>query len=215
MIKVSKISKRYGNNVVLKNISFEVEKGDIAVIIGPSGSGKSTLLRCLNLLEKIDEGKIFFENVEVNNNNINENKYRQQIGMVFQQFNLFQNMNVKENITLALINLKICNKEEAEKIAYELLKKVNLIEMADKYPNQLSGGEQQRVSIARTLAMNPKVILFDEPTSSLDPEMIDEVLKVIRELAKSGMTMIIVTHEMGFAKEVGNKIFFMERRNNC
>ena len=209
MLKTEKIYMNYGDKEILKEIDFKVEKGDKVIIIGPSGSGKSTLLRCLNLLEMTDKGKIIFEGKEINLD-ININEYRQKIGMVFQQFNLFPNLTVKENIMLAPVNLKLKTKEEAEKDAMKLLKRINLKDKADKFPSQLSGGEKQRVAIIRALAMKPDIILFDEPTSALDPEMVNEVLKLMKEVADEGMTMVIVTHEMDFAKEIGTKIVFMD-----
>ena len=209
MLKTEKIYKNYGDKEILKEIDFKVEKGDKVIIIGPSGSGKSTLLRCLNLLEMTDKGKIMFEGKEINLD-ININEYRQKIGMVFQQFNLFPNLTVKENIMLAPVNLKLKTKEEAEKDAMKLLKRINLKDKADKFPSQLSGGEKQRVAIIRALAMKPEIILFDEPTSALDPEMVKEVLNLMKEVADEGMTMVIVTHEMDFAKEIGTKIVFMD-----
>ena len=210
MLEVKNICKSFDEKEVLKDINLKVEKGEKVIIIGPSGSGKSTFLRTLNLLESIDSGEIILENNKVNTKT-NINQYRQNIGMVFQNFNLFNNLTVKENIMLAPVTLKIKTKEEAEKEAKELLKKINLKEKANKYPNQLSGGEKQRVAIVRALAMNPKIMLFDEPTSALDPEMVSEVLNLMKDLAESGMTMIIVTHEMGFAKEIGSKIVFMDK----
>lgn len=209
MIETKQIHKSFDNNEILKGVSFKVEQGEKVVIIGPSGSGKSTLLRCLNFLEIPDKGKILFENEEITNKT-DIDKIRQQIGMVFQHFNLFPNLTVKENITVAPVNLGIKTKEEANKQAEKLLKKINLLNSADKYLNQLSGGEKQRVAIVRALAMNPKVMLFDEPTSALDPEMVGEVLELMKSLAKEGMTMVIVTHEMGFAKEVGSRVVFMD-----
>lgn len=210
MLEVKNICKSFDGKEVLKNINLKVEKGEKVIIIGPSGSGKSTFLRTLNLLELIDSGEIIFENNKINIKT-NIDQYRQNIGMVFQNFNLFNNLTVKENIMLAPVTLKMKSKEEAEKEAKELLKKINLKDKANKYPNQLSGGEKQRVAIVRALAMNPKVMLFDEPTSALDPEMVSEVLSLMKDLAESGMTMIIVTHEMGFAKEIGSKIVFMDK----
>ena len=209
MLKTEKIYKNYGDKEILKEIDFKVEKGEKVIIIGPSGAGKSTLLRCLNLLEMTDKGKIIFEGKEINLD-ININEYRQKIGMVFQQFNLFPNLTVKENIMLAPVNLKLKTKEEAEKDAMKLLKRINLKDKADKFPSQLSGGEKQRVAIIRALAMKPEIILFDEPTSALDPEMVKEVLNLMKEVADEGMTMVIVTHEMDFAKEIGTKIVFMD-----
>ena len=210
MLEVKNICKSFDGKEVLKNINLKVEKGEKVIIIGPSGSGKSTFLRTLNLLESIDGGEIILENNKINTKT-NIDQYRQNIGMVFQSFNLFNNLTVKENIMLAPVTLKMKTKEEAEKEAKELLKKINLKDKANKYPNQLSGGEKQRVAIVRALAMNPKVMLFDEPTSALDPEMVSEVLSLMKDLAESGMTMIIVTHEMGFAKEIGSKIVFMDK----
>ena len=209
MLEVKNICKSFDGKEVLKNINLKVEKGEKVIIIGPSGSGKSTFLRTLNLLESIDSGEIILENNKINTK-INIDQYRQNIGMVFQSFNLFNNLTVKENIMLAPVTLKLKTKEEAEKEAKELLKKINLKDKMDKYPNQLSGGEKQRVAIVRALAMNPKIMLFDEPTSALDPEMVSEVLNLMKDLAESGMTMIIVTHEMSFAKEIGSKIVFMD-----
>lgn len=209
MLEVKNIFKSFDGKEILKGINLKVDKGEKVIIIGPSGSGKSTFLRTLNLLESIDDGEIIFENNKINNKT-NIDQYRQNIGMVFQSFNLFNNLTVKENIMLAPVTLKIKTKEEAEKEAKELLKKINLKDKANKYPNQLSGGEKQRVAIVRALAMNPQIMLFDEPTSALDPEMVGEVLKLMEDLADDGMTMIIVTHEMGFAKEIGTKIVFMD-----
>ena len=210
MLEVKNICKSFDGKEVLKNINLKVEKGEKVIIIGPSGSGNSTFLRTLNLLELIDSGEIIFDN-NIINIKTNIDQYRQNIGMVFQNFNLFNNLTVKENIMLAPVTLKMKSKEEAEKEAKELLNKINLKDKANKYPNQLSGGEKQRVAIVRALAMNPKVMLFDEPTSALDPEMVSEVLSLMKDLAESGMTMIIVTHEMGFAKEIGSNIVFMDK----
>lgn len=210
MLEVKKICKSFDRKEVLNGINLRVDKGEKVIIIGPSGSGKSTFLRTLNLLESIDSGEIIFENDKINEKT-NIDQYRQNIGMVFQSFNLFNNLTVKENIMLAPVTLKIKTKEEAEKEAKKLLKKIGLKDKENKYPNQLSGGEKQRVAIARALAMNPKIMLFDEPTSALDPEMVLEVLNLMKELAESGMTMIIVTHEMSFAKEIGSKIVFMDK----
>ena len=210
MLEVKKICKSFDGKEVLNEINLKVDKGEKVIIIGPSGSGKSTFLRTLNLLESIDSGEIIFEKDKINAKT-NIDQYRQNIGMVFQCFNLFNNLNVKENIMLAPVTLKIKTKEEAEKEAKKLLKKIGLKDKENKYPNQLSGGEKQRVAIARALAMNPKIMLFDEPTSALDPEMVLEVLNLMKELAESGMTMIIVTHEMSFAKEIGSKIVFMDK----
>lgn len=210
MLEVKNICKSFDGKEVLTDINLKIKKGEKVIIIGPSGSGKSTFLRTLNLLETIDGGEIIFENNKINAK-MKIDQYRQNIGMVFQSFNLFNNLTVKENIMLAPVTLKLKTKEEAEKQAKEFIKKINLKDKADKYPNQLSGGEKQRVAIARALAMNPKIMLFDEPTSALDPEMVLEVLNLMEGLAKSGMTMVIVTHEMGFAKEIGSKIVFMDK----
>lgn len=209
MLETKKIFKSFDGKEILKGINLKVEKGEKVIIIGPSGSGKSTFLRCLNLLETKDSGDIVFEgNMITEKTNLDE--YRKNIGMVFQNFNLFNNMTVKENIMLAPTTLKLKSKEEAEKDAKKLLKKINLLSKIDKYPNQLSGGEKQRVAIVRALAMEPKIMLFDEPTSALDPEMVGEVLDLMKKLADDGMTMIIVTHEMKFAKEIGSKVIFMD-----
>nr|WP_310786016.1 amino acid ABC transporter ATP-binding protein [Fusobacterium nucleatum] len=210
MINVENLSKNFGNLKVLKNISTTINKGEIISIIGPSGSGKSTFLRCINKLEEPTKGHIYIDGMDLMDKNTDINKIRERVGMVFQHFNLFPNMTVLENLTLSPIMVKKEGKEEAEKYASYLLEKVGLSDKANSYPSQLSGGQKQRIAIARALAMKPEVILFDEPTSALDPEMIKEVLDVMRNLAKEGMTMIIVTHEMGFAKNVGNRILFMD-----
>ncbi|KGG80694.1 amino acid ABC transporter ATP-binding protein [Caloranaerobacter azorensis] len=210
MIRVSNLHKEFGNTHVLKGIDIHIKKGEIVVIIGPSGSGKSTFLRCLNLLEQPSRGEIIFEGISITDKNNDINKQRQKMGMVFQQFNLFPHMTVLDNITLAPRKVKKVNKEEAEKVAFDLLRRIGLEDKAYSYPNQLSGGQKQRIAIARALAMSPDVILFDEPTSALDPEMVGEVLDVMKELASEGMTMIIVTHEMGFAREVANRVVFMD-----
>ena len=210
MIKVENLSKNFGNLKVLKNISTTVNKGEIISIIGPSGSGKSTFLRCINKLEEPTEGHIYIDGMDLMDKKTDINKIRERVGMVFQHFNLFPNMTVLENLTLSPIMVKKESKEEAEKYASYLLEKVGLSDKANSYPTQLSGGQKQRIAIARALAMKPEVILFDEPTSALDPEMIKEVLDVMRDLAKEGMTMLIVTHEMGFARNVGNRILFMD-----
>ncbi|ALF25263.1 peptide ABC transporter ATP-binding protein [Fusobacterium nucleatum subsp. nucleatum] len=210
MINVENLSKNFGNLKVLKNISTSINKGEIISIIGPSGSGKSTFLRCINKLEEPTKGHIYIDGMDLMDKNTDINKIRERVGMVFQHFNLFPNMTVLENLTLSPIMVKKESKEEAEKYASYLLEKVVLSDKANSYPSQLSGGQKQRIAIARALAMKPEVILFDEPTSALDPEMIKEVLDVMRDLAKEGMTMIIVTHEMGFAKNVGNRILFMD-----
>ena len=208
MIITKDLQKSFGGNQVLRGINEHIEKGEKVVIIGPSGSGKSTFLRCLNLLEEPTGGEIWFEGNNITDKGTDINKLRQKMGMVFQQFNLFPHMTVKENITLAPVQLGIMNREESEKKALELLKRVGLPEKAEQYPKQLSGGQKQRIAIARALAMNPDVMLFDEPTSALDPEMVGEVLELMKELADEGMTMVVVTHEMGFAKEVATRILF-------
>ena len=210
MINVENLSKNFGDLKVLKNISTTINKGEIISIIGPSGSGKSTFLRCINKLEEPTEGHIYIDGMDLMDKNTDINKIRERVGMVFQHFNLFPNMTVLENLTLSPIMVKKESKEEAEKYASCLLEKVGLSDKANSYPTQLSGGQKQRIAIARALAMKPEVILFDEPTSALDPEMIKEVLDVMRDLAKEGMTMLIVTHEMGFARNVGNRILFMD-----
>ena len=210
MINVENLSKNFGNLKVLKNISTTINKGEIISIIGPSGSGKSTFLRCINKLEEPTKGHIYIDGMDLMDKNTDINKIRERVGMVFQHFNLFPNMTVLENLTLSPTMVKKESKEEAEKYALYLLEKVGLSDKANSYPTQLSGGQKQRIAIARALAMKPEVILFDEPTSALDPEMIKEVLDVMRDLAKEGMTMLIVTHEMGFAKNVGNRILFMD-----
>ena len=210
MINIENLSKNFGNLKVLKNISTTINKGEIISIIGPSGSGKSTFLRCINKLEEPTEGHIYIDGMDLMDKNTDINKIRERVGMVFQHFNLFPNMTVLENLTLSPMMVKKESKEEAEKYASYLLKKVGLSDKSNSYPAQLSGGQKQRIAIARALAMKPEVILFDEPTSALDPEMIKEVLDVMRDLAKEGMTMLIVTHEMGFARNVGNRILFMD-----
>ena len=211
MIKVVNLYKNFGKLEVLKNISAEIHKGDIVAIIGPSGSGKSTFLRCLNRLEEPTDGHIYVKGEDLMAPETDINKVREKVGMVFQHFNLFPHKTVLENLTLSPMKLKGYSQEEADKKAMALLDKVGLREKADAYPNQLSGGQKQRIAIARALAMEPEVMLFDEPTSALDPEMIKEVLDVMRGLAKEGMTMLIVTHEMGFARNVANRLFFMDR----
>ena len=210
MINVENLSKNFGDLKVLKNISTTINKGEIISIIGPSGSGKSTFLRCINKLEEPTEGHIYIDGMDLMDKKTDINKIRERVGMVFQHFNLFPNMTVLENLTLSPIMVKKESKDEAEKYALYLLEKVGLLDKAKSYPTQLSGGQKQRIAIARALAMKPEVILFDEPTSALDPEMIKEVLDVMRDLAKEGMTMLIVTHEMGFARNVGNRILFMD-----
>jgi len=213
MIKVNSLSKSFGDLQVLKNISTEISAKEVVCIIGSSGSGKSTFLRCLNLLEEPSGGEIIVEGENILDKAVDINKLRQKMGMVFQQFNLFPQKTVIENITLAPIRLKKKTKEEAEKQAMELLKKVGLVEKATAYPSNLSGGQQQRVAIARALAMEPHVMLFDEPTSALDPEMVGEVLRVMKQLAQEGMTMVIVTHEMGFAREVADRVIYIDDGN--
>ena len=210
MINVENLSKNFGDLKVLKNISTTVNKGEVISIIGPSGSGKSTFLRCINKLEEPTEGHIYIDGMDLMDKKTDINKIRERVGMVFQHFNLFPNMTVLENLTLSPTMVKKESKDEAEKYALYLLEKVGLLDKAKSYPTQLSGGQKQRIAIARALAMKPEVILFDEPTSALDPEMIKEVLDVMRDLAKEGMTMLIVTHEMGFARNVGNRILFMD-----
>lgn len=210
MIDVKNLNKVFGDNHVLKNINETINQGEKVVIVGPSGSGKSTFLRCLNLMEKPTSGEIYFEGEEITHAKEKDvNKIRQRMGMVFQHFNLFPHLTIKGNITLAPVKLGLMTKEEANKKAEELLEKVGLSEKSDQYPAQLSGGQKQRIAIARSLAMNPDVILFDEPTSALDPEMVGEVLNLMKELADDGMTMVVVTHEMGFAREVGSRVMFM------
>ena len=210
IIQMQNINKYYGNFHALKNINFKVKKGEVVVICGPSGSGKSTLIRCINRLEEIDNGKIIVDGYDLYDKKTNINKLRQEVGMVFQHFNLFPHLSILENITLAPIKVKKMPKKEAETLAKELLERVKIHHQANKYPNELSGGQKQRVAIARTLAMKPKIILFDEPTSALDPEMIGEVLDVMKQLAKENYTIVCVTHEMGFAKEVSDRIVFMD-----
>ena len=210
LIKVTDLQKSFGSLGVLKGINTEIKKGEVVVVIGPSGSGKSTFLRCLNRLEEPTGGKIELDGVDITDKKVNINKHREKMGMVFQQFNLFNNHTILKNITLAPVKLGIMKKAEAEQKALELLRRVGLEEKANAYPSQLSGGQKQRVAIVRALAMNPEVMLFDEPTSALDPEMVGEVLDVMKELAQSGMTMVVVTHEMGFAREVGSRVVFMD-----
>ncbi|WP_273320173.1 amino acid ABC transporter ATP-binding protein [Vallitalea guaymasensis] len=210
MIYVNDLHKKFGELHVLKGINTHIEKGEVVVVIGPSGSGKSTFLRCLNLLEAPTEGSIIFEDVDITSKRNNINVQRQKMGMVFQQFNLFPHMTVLDNITLSPIKVKKIPKGDAEKKAMALLARVGLEDKADAYPKQLSGGQKQRIAIVRALAMEPDVMLFDEPTSALDPEMVGEVLDVMKQLASEGMTMVVVTHEMGFAREVGTRLFFMD-----
>ena len=211
MIKVKNLHKKFGDLTVLDGIDEHIEQGEVVVVIGPSGSGKSTFLRCLNLLETATDGEIYVDDQQINAPKVNVNEVRQKMGMVFQQFNLFPHLTIMDNITLAPVLLKKMTKEEAVKKGHELLERVNLSEKADAYPAQLSGGQKQRVAIARALAMNPEIMLFDEPTSALDPEMVGEVLDVMKDLAGSGMTMVIVTHEMGFAREVASRVLFIDQ----
>ena len=213
MIHVNNLHKSFGKNDVLKGINEHIKKGEVVVVIGPSGSGKSTFLRCLNLLEEPTSGEIVFEGNSITDKKVDINKIREKMGMVFQQFNLFPHKTVLENLTIAPIKVKGISKAEAEKKAFELLERVGLTDKAKAYPSSLSGGQKQRIAIARALAMEPDVMLFDEPTSALDPEMVGEVLSVMKDLAKDGMTMVVVTHEMGFAREVGDRILFMDNGN--
>ncbi|MEH7382648.1 amino acid ABC transporter ATP-binding protein [Bacillus sp. JJ1533] len=210
MIKIDNIKKSFGKNEVLKGISADIKPQEVVVVIGPSGSGKSTFLRCINLLETIDEGHVYIEGVDTTDKKTNINQIRTDVGMVFQQFNLFPHKTVMENIMLSPLKVKKLPHEKAYNKGMELLKKVGLAEKADAYPDSLSGGQKQRVAIARALAMEPKIMLFDEPTSALDPEMVGEVLEVMKQLAREGMTMVVVTHEMGFAREVGDRVLFMD-----
>lgn len=213
MIAVEHLTKRFGRNLVLDDISETIREGEKVVVIGPSGSGKSTFLRCLNLLEQPTKGTITFDGTVITDPKVNIDAIRRQMGMVFQHFNLFPNMTIRKNITLAPVKTKLMGQEEADALALSLLKRVNLEDKADAYPNQLSGGQKQRIAIVRALAMKPKVMLFDEPTSALDPEMVGEVLEVMRDLAKEKMTMVVVTHEMGFAREVATRVMFMDGGN--
>ena len=208
ILEVKNLKKTFGDHVVLKDINTTITKGEVIAIIGPSGCGKSTFLRSLNLLEVPTSGHIIYEGNDLTEKGVNVDKLRQSIGMVFQHFNLFPNMTIKKNITLAPTQLGLMSKEDADKKALELLERVGLLDKADSYPDMLSGGQKQRVAIARALAMNPEIMLFDEPTSALDPEMVGDVLNVMKELAEQGMTMIIVTHEMGFARQVANRVIF-------
>ena len=210
MIRVKGLKKAFGDHLVLKGIDYEIKKGEKIVVVGPSGSGKSTFLRCLNLLEKPTEGEIWFEDQLITDPKVKLDEIREQMGMVFQQFNLFNNLTILKNITLAPVKLKLMSKEEADEKAFQLLDRIGLRDKADAYPSQLSGGQKQRIAIIRALAMNPKMMLFDEPTSALDPEMVGEVLAVMKELADSGMTMFVVTREMGFAREVDTRVVFMD-----
>ena len=210
MIDVKHLQKSFGDHTVLKDITEHIFPGEKVVIIGPSGSGKSTFLRCLNLMEEPTAGTITFDGVNITDPAADINAIRRQMGMVFQHFNLFPNMTIRKNITLAPVRTKLMSRQQADDTATQLLRRVGLAEKADAYPNQLSGGQKQRIAIVRALAMNPKVMLFDEPTSALDPEMVGEVLTVMKELAADGMTMVVVTHEMGFAREVGSRVLFMD-----
>lgn len=213
LLDVQGLEKAYGGNQVLNGITTQIRRGEVVAIIGPSGCGKSTFLRSLNLLEEPTGGKILFEGTDITDPKVDINRHRQKIGMVFQQFNLFPHLTIKENIKLAPVTLKLMSDSEAEQKAMELLERVGLPDKAAAYPKQLSGGQQQRIAIARALAMNPEVMLFDEPTSALDPEMVGEVLQLMKELADDGMTMVVVTHEMGFAREVGTRVLFMDGGN--
>lgn len=213
LIQVNNLQKSFGGLDVLRGITTQIKKGEVVAIIGPSGCGKSTFLRSLNLLEVPTGGQILFEGVDITDKKVNVDKMRQKIGMVFQQFNLFPHMTIKKNIMLAPVKLKLMSQEEASRRADELLERIGLPDKADQYPAMLSGGQKQRVAIARALAMNPDVMLFDEPTSALDPEMVGEVLDIMRELAQTGMTMIVVTHEMGFAREVATRVMFIDEGN--
>ena len=213
MLKIKNLKKSFGSLEVLKGVSFDVKKGDVISIIGPSGCGKSTLLRCLNLLEKPDDGTILFHKVDITKNNINVSHVREKMGMVFQNFNLFPHLTVLENLTLAPTTLKLMSKESANKEALKLLESIGLLDKKDEYPDNLSGGQKQRVAIIRSLIMKPKIMLFDEPTSALDPEMVSEVFDLIKKLASSGMTLIIVSHEMRFITEVSNHVIFLDDGN--
>ena len=213
LIQIKDLCKSYGDHLVLDHVNTTICKGEVIAIVGPSGCGKSTFLRSMNLLEKPESGAIIFEGTNLLDKKTNINLVREKIGMVFQQFNLFPHMTVKENIMLAPVKLKVMSKEEASKKADELLERVGLLDKANAYPGNLSGGQKQRIAIARTMAMNPDVILFDEPTSALDPEMVGEVLEIMRELAREGMTMIVVTHEMGFARDVATRVLFIDEKN--
>lgn len=213
LIEIKNLKKSYGDHVVLDGINTTIKKGEVIAIVGPSGCGKSTFLRSLNKLERPEAGEIIFEGTDILDKKTNVNKVRQKIGMVFQQFNLFPNKTVLQNIMLAPMKLKGVGAEDSKNRAMELLKRVGLLEKAEAYPDSLSGGQKQRIAIARTMAMNPDVILFDEPTSALDPEMVGEVLEIMRELARDGMTMIVVTHEMGFARDVASRVIFIDQGN--
>ena len=211
MIRVKDLKKDFGENHVLRGINYDIQKGQKIVLVGPSGCGKSTFLRCINLLETPTSGEVWLDDVKINDPHTDINKVRRRMGMVFQRFNLFQNLTIMDNITLAPVKLGIMSKEEAKEKALSLLKRVNLTDKADAYPHSLSGGMQQRIAIVRALEMNPEVMLFDEPTSALDPEMVGEVLEVMKQLADEGMTMVVVTHEMGFAREIANRVLFIDQ----
>lgn len=213
LIRVENLGKKFGSSTVLEGVNVDIYKGDVVFVVGPSGSGKSTFLRCLNRLEEPTSGHIYFEGTDITGPKVDIDQHRQKMGMVFQQFNLFPHKTVKENIMLAPVTLKIMTPEEASRKADELLERVGLPDKADAYPGSLSGGQKQRIAIARAMAMNPDVMLFDEPTSALDPEMVGEVLEIMRELAQSGMTMVVVTHEMGFAREVASRVLFINAGN--
>ena len=213
ILEIQDLCKSFGDHEVLKGITTTIRKGDVLALIGPSGCGKSTFLRSLNLLETPTSGHVLFEGTDMTDKSVDINHVREKIGMVFQQFNLFPNMTIKENIMLAPVKLGKMTKEQAEQKAMELLERIGLSEKADAYPSQLSGGQKQRIAIVRSLAMNPDIILFDEPTSALDPEMVGEVLSVMKELAEDGMTMVVVTHEMGFAREVANRVMFIDEKH--
>ena len=210
MLRIDNLTKKFGNNVIIDGISESIKKGEKIVIIGPSGGGKSTFLRCLNLLDKPDSGTIYFEGADITDKKTNINAIRQKMCMVFQHFNLFPHLTVLKNITLAPVTLKLMSQKQADEKALELLARIGLADKANAYPSGLSGGQKQRIAIVRTLAMNPEMILFDEPTSALDPEMVGEVLNLMKELADDGMTMVVVTHEMGFAREVATRVLFMD-----
>ncbi|MFS0645768.1 amino acid ABC transporter ATP-binding protein [Siminovitchia sp. 179-K 8D1 HS] len=211
MIKVERLCKSFGDLEVLRGIDYEVKEKEVICVIGPSGSGKSTFLRCINLLEEITDGTVYIDGVKVNDPKTDINEIRKEVGMVFQQFNLFPHMTVLDNITISPVKIRGMNQHDAKELAHQLLQKVGLGDKANAYPEQLSGGQMQRVAIARALAMKPKVMLFDEPTSALDPEMVKEVLDVMKQLAVEGMTMVVVTHEMGFAREMGDRVLFMDQ----
>lgn len=211
MISVRNLHKSFGDLHVLKGIDYEIREKEVICVIGPSGSGKSTFLRCMNLLEEISEGEVIIDGVKINDPKTDINEIRREVGMVFQQFNLFPHMRVLDNITVSPIQIRKMKQKDAEDLAYQLLKKVGLSDKANAYPEQLSGGQMQRVAIARALAMKPKIMLFDEPTSALDPEMVKEVLDVMKQLALEGMTMVVVTHEMGFAREMGDRVLFLDQ----